>query len=171
MLQLKEAADIILRQLTSAVEQITEEDFRKPTPALNASIGQHLRHTLEFFICLHQGFDPGIVNYDKREHNKDIENNKFIALDQLYQVREFIQNSESDRPLKLEVGYQPDSDESVTISSNFLRELVYNIEHAVHHMALMKIGIKEVAPYISLPSEFGIAISTLRYKEALAAAQ
>jgi hypothetical protein len=32
-------------------------------------------------------------------------------------------------------------------------------------MALMKIGIREAAPYVTLPEEFGIAISTLRYRE------
>jgi hypothetical protein len=49
--------------------------------------------------------------------------------------------------------------------------LVYNIEHAVHHMAIMKIGIREVADYINLPDNFGIAVSTLRYRETMMAAQ
>jgi hypothetical protein len=32
-------------------------------------------------------------------------------------------------------------------------------------MAIMKIGIREIAPYIQLPPDFGIAASTIRYKE------
>lgn len=65
----------------------------------------------------------------------------------------------------LEVGYLQDSEECVPVETNFLRELTYNIEHAVHHMAIMKIGIREVAPLIVIPKSFGVAVSTLRYRE------
>ena len=169
-MQLSQAINNILSQMSGVVEQITEEDFCKPSNALNATIGQHLRHTLEFFICLEQGYELGVVNYDKRIHNKAMENDKFIALQTILQIREFINAGQGDKSLKLEVGYLPNIDECETINTNYLRELVYNIEHAVHHMAIMKIGIREVADYIVLPSDFGIAVSTLRYKEAVMAA-
>jgi uncharacterized damage-inducible protein DinB len=171
MMQLSQAANNILNQLNGVIEQIHEDDFCKPCAALNASIGQHLRHTLEFFICLENGYEQGIVNYDKRVHNKIMENDKFIALDTIRQIREFINRNQGDKSLKLEVGYRPDTDECETISTNYLRELVYNIEHAVHHMAIMKIGLREVADYMTLPPDFGIAVSTLRYRETMMAAQ
>ena len=40
-----------------------------------------------------------------------------------------------------------------------------NIEHAVHHMALVKIGLRDVAPRVTLPAGFGIVVSTLRHQE------
>jgi len=166
-MQLSLAANNILIQLARVVDQITEDDFRKPSHALNATIGQHLRHTLEFFICLEQGYGQGVVNYDKRIHNKAMENDKFITLHTIHLIQEFINANQNDKALKLEVGYLPDSDVYETINTNYQRELVYNIEHAVHHMAIMKIGIREVAGYITLPPDFGIAVSTLRYKEAV----
>jgi uncharacterized damage-inducible protein DinB len=169
-MQLSQAANNILKQLSGVVEQITEDDFRKASNSLNATVGQHLRHTLEFFICLEQGYSEGVVNYDKRIHNKAMENDRLIALHTIQQIQEFININQADKMLKLEVGYLPDSEECETITTNYLRELVYNIEHAVHHMAIMKIGIGEVADYITLPADFGIAISTLRYKESVVAA-
>jgi uncharacterized damage-inducible protein DinB len=166
MKQLFQAGKTILSQLLDVVNQITEEDFRKPSTALsNSTIGQHLRHTLEFFICLEQGYELGIVNYDKRIHNKAMENDKHIALHTINQIQEFVTASQSDKALKLEVGYEPDSDDCITVETNYLRELTYNIEHAVHHMAIMKIGIREVADYVKLPAGFGVAVSTIRYKE------
>jgi uncharacterized damage-inducible protein DinB len=171
MIQLSQAANNILDQLTVVLEQMHEDDFCKPSAALNATVGQHLRHTLEFFICLENGYEQGIVNYDKRSHNKIMENDKVIALHTIRQIKEFIQKNQGDKLLKLEIGYHPESDACETINSNYLRELVYNIEHAVHHMAIMKIGIREVADYINLPSDFGIAVSTLRYRETMIAAQ
>jgi uncharacterized damage-inducible protein DinB len=170
-MQLSQAANNILKQLSVVVEQITDEDFRKPSRALNATIGQHLRHTLEFFICLEQGYDLGVVNYDNRVHNKAMENDRLISLHTIQQIQEFINANQGDKLLKLEVGYLPDSDACESISTNYQRELVYNIEHAVHHMAIMKIGIREVADYITLPADFGIAVSTLRYKEGIMAAR
>jgi uncharacterized damage-inducible protein DinB len=164
-MQLFDAANHILNQLSGVVEQISENDFRKPCKALHASIGQHLRHTLEFFICLEQGYEAGVINYDNRTHNKAMENDKFIALHAIRQIQNFINKNAGDKSLTLEVGYMPTSEQPVSIASNYLREVVYNIEHAVHHMAIMKIGIQEVANYIQLPSDFGIAVSTLRYRE------
>ncbi len=166
MIQLSQAANHILKQLSDVIDQIAEEDFRKPSVELNATIGQHLRHTLEFFICLEQGYGHGVINYDKRLHNKAMENDKFIALHTIRQVQEFVTVNQADKPLQLEVGYSPSSDACVSVSTNYMRELIYNIEHAVHHMAIMKIGIREVAGYVALPSDFGIAVSTIRYKEA-----
>lgn len=165
-MQLKSACLTILNQLSDVVNALDEKDFCKPSETLSKStVGQHLRHTVEFFICLQQGFEKGIVNYDKREHDKLIESDKFIALAAIDRIKDFVSNQSADQVLQLEVGYDRDSDECVTISTNYLRELTYNIEHAVHHMAIMKIGIREVAGYVKLPADFGIAISTLRYKE------
>ena len=48
------------------------------------------------------------------------------------------------------------------------REITYNIEHIVHHMALVKIGIKEACRNVILPEEFGIAVSTIKYHKSRA---
>lgn len=165
-MNLNKACGNILTQLTDLVNQLSEQDFIKPVDSLGRStIGQHLRHTLEFFICLEKGFEGGLINYDKRAHDKLIESDKYIALATINKINEFVSSQSSDKALKLEAGYDLDKEEFVTIETNFLRELVYNIEHAVHHMAIMKIGIREIAPAISLPHDFGIAASTIRYRE------
>lgn len=165
-MQLKNACLAILSQLSDVIHQMDERDFCKPSDTLSKStIGQHLRHTVEFFICLEQGFERGVVNYDKRQHDKLIESDKFIALAAIDRIREFVSTQHADHTLLLEVGYDRNSESCQTIATNYQRELTYNIEHAVHHMAIMKIGIREVAPYVKLPADFGIAVSTIRYKE------
>jgi uncharacterized protein YqgV (UPF0045/DUF77 family) len=170
MMQLTDACTLILDQLSDMTRQLKATDFARPSAALsNATLGQHARHTLEFFICLEQGFQGGVVNYDKRSHDTLIETDLDIALSAIDRIREFILSRKSDKTLKLEVGYDRDAENWVTIETNYYRELTYNIEHAVHHMAIMKIGIRDVAPYVSIPPDFGVAVSTLRYQEALAA--
>lgn len=167
-MQLTKACCNILDQLEALVQQITDADFIKPSTALSkSSIGQHLRHTIEFFICFENGAKVGLINYDKRAHDKLIESDRFIAINAIRNIREFVSRTPSQDKLRLEVGYDRLTDECVTIETNFARELVYNIEHAVHHMAIMKIGVREVAPYVKLAPDFGIAVSTLRYSDAV----
>jgi uncharacterized damage-inducible protein DinB len=164
-MNLSEACSNILSQLSDLVDQIQERDFIKPVETLSHStIGQHLRHTLEFFMCFEQGFDKGLINYDKRAHDKIIESDKFLALAAIGRITDFV-NHLNEKPLKLEVGYDLDRETFLTIDTTATRELVYNIEHAVHHMAIIKIGIKEIASYVKLAPEFGIAASTIRFKE------
>lgn len=159
----------ILDQLANVVHQLTASDFSKASPALsNSSVGQHLRHTLEFFICLEEGYQRGVVNYDKRAHDKLIETDKSFALATINRIGSFVEGLSENKSLTLEVSYDLQKDDFVVIDTNTTRELVYNVEHAVHHMAIMKIGIREIAPYVSLPSDFGVAASTVRYKEAAA---
>lgn len=166
---LTEACSNILYQLTDLVRQIRESDFVKPAETLSYStVGQHLRHTLEFFMCFEHGFKNGLINYDKRAHDKLIETDKFMALTAITKILDFV-NKLDDRSLKLEVGYDLAKETYIAIDTTATRELVYNIEHAVHHMAIMKIGIKEIAPYVQLSPEFGIAASTIRYKESTVA--
>lgn len=165
-MNLTQACSNILTQLTDLVSQLHEHDFVKPAETLsNSTIGQHLRHTLEFFICLEKGYESGTINYDKRAHDKSIESDKFLALLAIGRVKNFICLL-SEKPLRLEVGYDLEKDDFLTIETTATRELVYNIEHAVHHMAIMKIGVREIASYIKLAPDFGIAASTIRYKEA-----
>ena len=168
-MQLITACDNILLQLSNAVEQIQSEDFTKPSTALSqASIGQHVRHTLEFFICLENGFEEGNVNYDKREHDILMESDKHLVLATISKVREFICCHTRDKKLLLHVGYERNNENFVTLETNYFRELTYNIEHAVHHMAIMKIGIREISPYVNIAHDFGVAVSTVRFKESSA---
>lgn len=169
-MHLHHACTHILSQLITLVEQIHVSDFTRPVESLSQStIGQHLRHTLEFFMCFQQGYENGVINYDRRAHDKLIETDKFIALAAIDGITKFV-NGLQERQLKLEVGYDLEGDDFVTIDTTSTRELVYNIEHAVHHMAIMKIGVREIAPYIDLSRDFGVAASTIRYKGAIASA-
>lgn len=167
--QLEIACTNILSQLSDVIRQIDQYDFARPSETLgHSTIGQHMRHTLEFFLCLEQGFSRGIVNYDRRVHDRLIESDKFIALKAVDHIIDFVGSQHVDRPLQLEVGYQSDSEECLAIDSNYYRELSYNVEHAVHHMAIIKIGLRELAPYVQFPRDFGIAVSTVRYQASLA---
>jgi uncharacterized damage-inducible protein DinB len=163
-MKLIHACTDILLQLSELVNCLSDEDFSRPSKALSHStIGQHLRHTLEFFLCFEQGYKSGVINYDKRNHDKVIETNRHLALQTIERIMKFVSGLDQNKPLELEVNYDLDQDQFETLKTTTSRELVYNIEHAVHHMAIMKIGVMEIAASIKLPLGFGIAASTIRH--------
>ena len=47
-----------------------------------------------------------------------------------------------------------------SVDSNVQRELAFNLEHAIHHQALIKIGLNQLGQHME--SGFGVAPSTLR---------
>lgn len=169
-MNLPQTCSKILDQLGQLTSQLNDAEFTDPIASLSqATLGQHLRHTLEFFVCLESGFEAGLVNYDERSHDKILESDRAVALACIERIKSFVNAQTLDKPLTLVLSYGKSTD-SITIRTNYSRELVYNIEHAVHHMALIKIGVHDRTPHITLPADFGVASSTVRYKEAAATA-
>ncbi len=165
-MELKHAVSNVLNQLSGLIKDIGEENFAKPVPALNNStLGQHIRHTLEFFICLMDGYATGSVDYDKRRHDKNIEEDPKIAISVIEKIIYFLDRNPNDKAFKLAACYSTENDISEEVTTTYYRELVYNIEHAIHHMAILKIGVKELCPEVTLPEGFGVAVSTIKYQK------
>lgn len=166
-MQLSQATFSILDQVESVINQMKDDDYTKPVDVFNNStIGQHFRHTLEFFQILMAGYDAGLISYDKRNHDKRIETDRSLALEIIEKSKNFIATCNMQKPLRLEVNYDLGNSEDIIVESNMAREVSYNIEHAIHHMAIIKIGLKVLCPYVELPDGFGVAISTLRFHNA-----
>lgn len=158
----------VLDQLAEATRQLSPQDFVRPAEVLHGvTVGQHLRHTLEFFQCLESGFSSGHVNYDQRAHDEYLQADPSLALAAIERLSDFFSGEEANLRLSLSVSYDRSGQTVHSVESNYFRELIYTIEHAVHHMALMKIGLKEVAPYVRIPGDFGVATSTLRHQDSV----
>ena len=126
-----------------------------------ATVGQHTRHVIELFIELDKGYKNGVVNYEHRNRNLQIETDTAYALALIDDVLANLDKPNID--LQLEVDYDLAGDNSLRVNTNYYRELIYNIEHAVHHMALIRIGVNAISN-IDLPTSFGVAVSTLKYR-------
>ena len=158
---IKVAIDNILFQLQDCILTINKSDYTKPIVCLsNVTIGSHIRHIIELFIELENGYENGIVNYDKRKRDYNIETNKELALQQLVNISSTI--NKADKSLTLVSSFSEDV--LIETATNYARELVYNLEHTVHHMALIRVGLQEISA-INLPPEFGVAASTTKHKK------
>ena len=161
-MQLQQAVNNVFVQLAETLNQLSQQEYARPCDTLfKNTIGQHVRHIIELFQCLENGYDAGIVNYELRKRDVVIENDKEFASGLLSDIYKELEKP--DKELILEASYDDLSDKPIRISTNFYREIAYNLEHTIHHMALIRVGINEVAT-IPLPADFGVASSTVKHR-------
>ncbi|SDJ96331.1 hypothetical protein SAMN05421823_101534 [Catalinimonas alkaloidigena] len=152
----------LFKQLTFLLSTVRSEDFHCPLPILSgATIGQHIRHVLEFYQCLLQSLTDGQVCYDHRPRDPRLETDRAFALSQLHQLQASLTDLEGERHLSLLTG---PPEHPLRVMTSLDRELLYCLEHAIHHLALVKIGVIQALPYLTLPEGFGIAPATLHYR-------
>ncbi|MEW2919968.1 DinB family protein [Muricauda sp. ANG21] len=152
-----------LEQFKQILLELPEDCYAKSCEVLsNSSIGQHTRHIIELYLCLIHGYDGADVSYDRRERNHRIENELSYAIEQLKSIQ--TQLERPNKPLKViyELG-----DLETCLDSNYYREVMYNLEHTIHHHALIKVGIEHFTT-LQLPESFGVAPSTMQHRQTCA---
>lgn len=155
-----------LSQMKAFLDALDTERYKEPLDIFsNSSIGQHTRHVIEFFQCLIEQAPSGIINYEKRQRNCLIEENPKHASQIIDEIVESLLSGQISSELFLETEYGEDQHTSIKVPTTLDRELIYNIEHAIHHLAMIRMGLKVVAPEIELPYGFGIAPSTLKHRK------
>jgi len=165
-MSIQKAIQNVFRQLSDSLQELSDEEYTQPSDILfKATIGQHVRHIIELFIELDKGYETGCVNYEKRKRDYTIETHKDVAIELLHAI--YLQLHKPDKELLLEANFSEDANETVFIHTNYLREVMYNLEHTVHHMALIRVGINEVSS-LTVAKEYGVASSTIKYKKACA---
>jgi len=160
-MQLRSAILRLFTQLSELLERLSDEEYCMPVAALSgATIGQHCRHVIECFQELEEGYHGGDVNYDLRRRDRGLETSCRLALRQLTLLGCAL--GKPDKVLWLHAAF--DEGVAASLSSTYHRELLHNLDHAVHHMAMMRVGLTAL-PDIALPEGFGIAYSTLKFRK------
>lgn len=93
-----------------------------------------------------------------------LEESSSAAVSAITEIVNWLEQTSSDKKLQLSICHNKESEGGTEhINSSLYRELAFNIEHAIHHMAIIKIAAKILNPEIQIPSHFGVAPSTIRY--------
>ncbi len=164
---LSQIAGHTLNDLRHYLEVIDPVLYQAPLELLSGStIGQHTRHIIEFYNCLLEQnalAETPVINYAKRVRDIRIETAPDYALSCVNQINQKIQ--EVDLRKNCFLNCEEHGQKSLQVSSTIERELIYNIEHTVHHLAIVKIALKATAPSIDLPEHFGVAPSTIHHRQ------
>jgi hypothetical protein len=151
----------VIQQVADLVSKTDSRSFTLPLSVLGgASLGQHVRHIVEFYVCLVDGISASEVNYEKRKRDLDLETVPAFVLEKISEIQGVLNSVCFEKELVLE---HIICDSVAKVNSTIARELLYLAEHTVHHFALIKIGIVQHFPDIKLPQNFGVADSTVRH--------
>ncbi len=159
------AAIDLLRQTDCLLQSVDSTTYSAAVPvAFNGSIGGHVRHCLDHFLCLLRGFDSGLIDYDLRDRDERLERDPDFARTLVEALRMDLQQLDADlldSPIqtRCEVSYRRGN--SPCSASSLGRELAYAIAHGIHHFAL--IAILARLQGVQIADGFGIAPSTLAH--------
>lgn len=162
-MELQKAVRQVFLQLTDSLNQLHPDQYNHSCTNLSGNtIGQHVRHIIEMFQCLEAGYAIGEVDYEKRKRDKQIETEKDFATGLLKEISRQI--SKENKTLYLLTYYDELQDTPEKITTNYFREIAYNLEHTIHHMALIRVGLRELGD-LPVEDSFGVASSTLKYRK------
>ena len=148
-----------LNELIDLLNQLSQKEYSSSCAELsNATIGEHTRHIIEMFQCLENQYDLGVVNYDKRERNIRIQTDTAFAIENILLIQQNLNKENKNIEL-----LQVIEGEEIRIETNYFRELLYNLEHCVHHQALIKVAILQCET-VTINPNFGVARSTIEYR-------
>lgn len=165
-MQIINASKEICSQLFHLCENLKKDEYAYCSSLLlGSSIGKHMRHIIEFYDILREGSEIGEVNYDTRVRSSRIENEPKVAKERLALISAWLEELSVNKNLSLYLNFNQDSKAVKQVKSNLMRELAYNLEHAIHHMALIRIALNQQFPHVKVDANFGVAYSTIRYNK------
>lgn len=136
-------------------------------PYFESSLGKHLRHVLDHYICFKRDFEKGLIDYDQRQRDCQLEIDKDYALSTIKRLRQFLvsleSNTQIDQVLQVVMCNDVDSPNGEITNSTLGRELQFLQGHSVHHFALMAAMLRVAGDDVD--HDFGVAPSTLVHEK------
>ena len=137
-------------------------------PSAFSAVGPHLRHCVDHFILLLDGWRSGHVDYDARLRDRRLEQDPravTAALDRIASSLEAIGRGDLARELTVTQSAAPGCPPASSLS-RLERELVFLSGHTIHHIAIMVFAAR--AAGVEVPAQLAVAYSTETYRESLA---
>jgi hypothetical protein len=156
------ALSAVIEQTRRLLLNIDPELYHQPLPEYSgSSLGQHFRHIIEFFICLDRGRHTSCIDYASRERNLLYETNPLLAAEALDLFEEAMPFYDIDEPIRVRAEFNGDA--RPEYPSSLGREMLFVFDHAIHHLALIKIGLINHAPHLVADDpDLGVSPSTLK---------
>jgi len=165
--------DIARETLAATLEQpleslflVSRDDFVRGEPELGlSSIGAHVRHVGDAVECLLTGLGCGRIDFDARTRDERLERDPALAVARLRDLASRVRRLDRECcPESVLVSHDAPSGATLPVATSTPeRELIFLASHCVHHWALVAVLMRRCG--IAPPLEFGVAVSTLRFRE------
>ena len=136
-----------------------------PVPAYASHAGAHVRHVIEHYEALLFAPCAGVVDYDARARDRDLEQDTALARERLLRLAQHLMHWLAvalAAPIEVRTRGGPSGEVEFTTVSSVGRELVFLAGHAVHHFALLQIYCAQHG--ISMGARFGKAPATIAHE-------
>ena len=154
------------------LDGLSDSDYGQAfEPYFSAATGKHMRHILDHYLKFFDGFPAASVDYDQRDRDERIENERQFAMETIRSIQSQLRalgktlladpGLES-RPLTVRLCTSASNPQSGEVTSSLERELIFLHGHTTHHYAIIAAILKMLECPVS--SDFGIAPSTLVYE-------
>lgn len=154
----------VLEKVDDLLEQLTADEFTDEQGLLfGSSIGQHIRHILEFYECLLGNLEEGAFSYDHRKRDLLLETQLTEARGSVKRSVNMLSILDRDKDLRMESELPGEACHSVQ-STTLKRELAYLADHGVHHLAMVRVALEQTMPHITFPEQLGVAASTRNHR-------
>lgn len=153
-----------LLTVKTLINTLRDNEYNEHLDMLSgASIGAHVRHILEFYICLLSGNKTSVICYDARERNHQLETDRKYTCATIDNIIIGLKEINANCSLQLKADFSSIGNNEEIIQTSLYRKIAYCMEHSIHHMALIKVGIKSLDNSSVLIKNFGVAPSTVRH--------
>ncbi len=161
----REGTLLITSQMFTLLDRIPRYVYTRPVSLFHGStVGQHFRHILEFYTCLLEGSSADYVNYGSRKRNEAISEDPCVAKEILESITSALHGLETSRIVKVQSEFSEMDDAHPIYMSSIGRELQYAFDHAVHHLAIIRMGLEAHFPEVPVDTDLGVAPSTLKHR-------
>jgi len=151
-----------LEQVLSLIEAAQGTAYIDIAEGMTSSLGCHVRHVLDHYEALQLGVTTGEVDYDRRNRDSVVETDAEQAKRNISALIAWLnENVAVDVCLKMKTEISASSQETVIIDSSLKRELIYLLNHTVHHMAQVTLALRIMG--ITIGDQIGIAPATLTH--------
>ena len=165
MRRLVEANVEVLEQLRATFQNMDDALWTRPAGAGSGlRVGPHIRHLLDFYSCFFAGLELGEIDYDARTRNPAIESSRPAAMRAIQSVIDCLMALTCADP---DTGISV-RDEHSMLRSTIGREMNCLFHHTIHHLALIAVALQSFG--VAVDPGFGVAPSTLRYRQSTEAA-
>ncbi|MDP5105010.1 MAG: DinB family protein [Polaribacter sp.] len=155
-----------LNEIKNVVSKLSDAQYTfQSTNLFGSTIGQHVRHILEVYQSVLNGFETKVINYDDRARNLVLETDTNSAIEVIDEICLKLTGNQIDMQMVLEGNFCLAEGKKIKIDTSLLRELAYCLEHSIHHQALIKVGLLEVKCLNFIDDTFGLAPATIRHRK------
>lgn len=125
-----------LNQVRSLIDSVESASGASENLYATSGIGAHVRHVADHFRALQEGVTSGTVDYDVRRRECVLERRSDLGMLEIETLITWLQTVASDEvPVTVVSEISCLQTETVQFQSNTNRELLYLINHTIHHAA------------------------------------